>query len=430
VEVIVDDCTVNSDVFLVKVFEDPTTLISATTGAICQGETLELFSNAVNGVSYAWTGPNGFISNAADITLPGVTDLQNGTYSVVVTSQSGCTASNTFVVDNITELPVTPTLLADEITCDGSDLVLSTTAVGTLFEWISPLGDSPSNSGIPELTTTTGTTTIIPTSSVYLSGAWSVRVTDANGCTSTSNALNLNINEIPQALIINEGDVCSGESIVLSASNVAGANYLWYDADPSAGGVLISQDQSIELSGLVPDAYTYFLQIEVDGCQSLIVQSTATVNELPLAGPTFMYMSNVDCSASDLNLTANESGNGPFTYSWTGPNGFTSTDQNPILPGVASINNGSYTVQTTDVNGCVSALMSLEVDGVEDSVPEPVIVSTGSVCNGETITLSVQDYVGTQVTYNWTTPSGFTNITGQSSNTLIISPVDETIHWK
>jgi len=419
---------VNSDVFLVEVFEDPTALISATNGAICQGETLELFSNAVNTVSYAWTGPNGFTSNAADITLPGVTDLDNGTYTVVVTSESGCTATNTFVVDNITELPVTPTLVADEITCDGSDLVLSTTAVGTLFEWISPLGDSPSNSGILELTTTTGTTTIVPSSSVYLSGAWSVRVTDANGCTATSNALNLSINEIPEALIVKGGDVCSGESIMLSASNVAGANYFWYDADPSAGGILISQDESIELSGLVPNAYTYFLQIEVDGCQSAIVQSTAIVNELPAAGPTFMYMSNVDCSAADLSLVANESGNGPFTYNWTGPNGFTSTDQNPILLGVASVNNGSYTVQITDSNGCVSELMALEVNGIEDSVAEPVIVSSGSACNGESITLSVQSYVGNQVTYNWTTPNGFTGIIGQSSNTIIISPVDETLH--
>ena len=81
-----------------------------------------------------------------------------------------------------------------------------------------------------------------------------------------------------------------------------------------------------------------------------------------------------------------------------------------------------------DANGCQSAVNSLEVDGVEAAVAEPVITSSGPACNGESITLTVPAYVGSNVNYAWTTPAGFTGITGQNSNVLIISPVDGTIH--
>jgi hypothetical protein len=41
------------------------------------------------------------------------------------------------------------------------------------------------------------------------------------------------------------------------------------------------------------------------------------------------------------------------TYSWTGPNGFVSTDQNPLIQSVISGNTGTYSVTAT-LNGCTS----------------------------------------------------------------------------
>ena len=236
-----------------------------------------------------------------------------------------------------------PTITVNGPNCAGDPIELMTSSTGTNFEWIGPLGASQSTLMMPGLTTGTPSTTIDSSNPAYLSGDWRVRITDANGCVSLSDPIGIGINDVPLAIIINNGDVCDGEVVQLAANTVPGATYAWYDAEPAMGGVLISQDQAIEFFDMAPATYTYFLQVDANGCPSEVASSSITVNELPSNVPDFAYMSNIDCAAADLSLSANATGNGPFTYLWTGPNGFTSTLENPVIPGAATLSNGSYT---------------------------------------------------------------------------------------
>ncbi|MEO6719375.1 MAG: DUF2341 domain-containing protein, partial [Ferruginibacter sp.] len=59
------------------------------------------------------------------------------------------------------------------------------------------------------------------------------------------------------------------------------------------------------------------------------------------------------CSGTPLNLTATTVASS--TYSWTGPNSFTSSSQNPTLT-YTSAKAGVYSVQVTTTSGCVSAI--------------------------------------------------------------------------
>jgi len=58
------------------------------------------------------------------------------------------------------------------------------------------------------------------------------------------------------------------------------------------------------------------------------------------------------CQGQPIQFNAAITGSAiPFVYGWTGPNGFTSTDQNPVLSNTTTAATGTYTVTVTDALG-------------------------------------------------------------------------------
>jgi len=425
----VDGCVLFSDAYRVDVYEQPTVSPLATITDNCDGGRLELASNgatAAGALSYEWTGPNGFTSTQVNPVIDPATQANNGRYEVTVTNANGCTASNAVDVTGMLPPAETPTIDAPSI-CEGEDLVLTTSTSGTQFEWIGPNGASTSTLAMPGMTTVTGTTTLTAASANYLAGDWSVRVTDANGCVATSPAMVVDIYEVPVATPVNNGPHCTGTPVVLTANAVAGATYTWYDGNPAMGATVISRERVHAVGNLAAGTTNFFVEIEANGCVSVAASTPVVVYAAPAAAPTYSYTVAADCSPEDLTVNANPSaGLAPYTFEWTGPAGFTSTQENPVIASVDPSNNGSYVVVVTDANGC-SVRETVEVRDIVTSVPEPVIASSGPTCNGGTVTLSTSVYTGSSVAYTWTMPSGI-RISGQGTNTLVISGVDATVH--
>ncbi len=106
----------------------------------------------------------------------------------------------------------------------------------------------------------------------------------------------------------------------------------------------------------------------------------------PACAPSGVTASNNSplCTGSTLNLTSSvASGDTPFTYSWTGPNGFTSSQQNPSISNVTTDHSGTY--QVTISNSCGSASHSTEVIVLPEVFVSP---SAPSICQGSTIALN------------------------------------------
>ena len=264
VTVIVDGCEATSADNEVDVQANPIANPSATTGTICHDGSLELFANAADAISYLWQGPNGFTSTLENPVIAGVDVTYNGTYVLSVYNINGCNSKGEVQVINILQPAEVPTITVNGPNCEGDDMILSTSTAGQLFEWIGPLGASTGTLAMSGLTTTVGTTTLDPSNPAYMSGEWSVRVTDANGCIATSAPINVEINPVPVAIPSNDGPICEGEgNITLFASTVNNGEYLWYDADPAAGGNLVSTDQTFVLNNPIAGMTDYYLVVSL-----------------------------------------------------------------------------------------------------------------------------------------------------------------------
>jgi uncharacterized repeat protein (TIGR01451 family) len=66
-------------------------------------------------------------------------------------------------------------------------------------------------------------------------------------------------------------------------------------------------------------------------------------------------------------------------YSWTGPNGFTATSQNPSIPSASTLNSGIYSVTVT-VNGCSSLAGTTQATVNPD--PTATVSGSAAICPG------------------------------------------------
>ncbi len=126
------------------------------------------------------------------------------------------------------------------------------------------------------------------------------------------------------------------------------------------------------------------------------------------------------CAGSTLNLMASSVQGA--SYSWAGPNGFSSTVQNPVLPSVSTAANGVYAL-TVSAGGCISnpVLTFTTVSVV------PVIPSNNSISGKTTACSSTGGFVysvapvADATSYNWTVPSGATITAGQGTDSITVT---------
>jgi hypothetical protein len=188
----------------------------------------------------------------------------------------------------------------------------------------------------------------------------------------------------------NGGPYCEGATIQLSTPTVAGATYAW----TGPNGFTSSAQNPTRTNATTADAGTYSVTITVNGCTSAAGTTNVVVNATP-ATPTASN-GGPYCEGATIQLsTPTVAG---ATYAWTGPNGFTSSAQNPTRANVTTADAGTYSVTIT-VNGCTSAAGTTNV--VVNATPAtPTASNGGPYCEGATIQLSTPTVAG--ATYAWT----------------------------
>jgi len=317
------------------------------TNASCNGSNDgAVFTNSSGGTGTrvtTWYSDPGYIVNIGS--GPNISGLSAGTYYWKVTDDNGCEFFSTAVVNEPLPLSLSANVSSNY---NGADVSCIGFTDGSIFMSAGG-GTGPYDYSIDNGATFVATAVAgAHTENALGAGGYQILAIDANGCTSTN--VPVSIVDPPQITLTNGAtDVsCFGASDgTVSVSHAGGTgvvNFTWFD-NPS----LLPPDIGIgsTLGGLAAGPYFVSAQDE-NGC---FVSGVSTVNE-PAAVQVPVATSNSSvCQLADIELFASTIGGA--TYTWSGPNTFTSTQQNPVIGGATFAMAGTYSVVAT-VGGCTS----------------------------------------------------------------------------
>jgi gliding motility-associated-like protein len=344
-------CTNNPTSTNIIVKPIPSTPVAANNTPICDGGNVNLSASTVADATYNWRGPNSFTSASQNPSIVNAALVNRGTYYVTATV-AGCTGFADSTIVRINENPTPPVLSSNSPVCNGDPLQLTATAiVGADYNWTGPDGFNSSLRN-PSIKSTV----------ISNAGKYSVIIT-AGGCPSTtSSSIIVAVNPVPNApFASNNGPLCAGNALNLSASPVHGATYNWTGPN---GFLAISQNTAINNTSIA-DTGLYKVTATVNGCTSAAGNTIAVVKQPAIANAGTDQI--VCANNSIVNLAGTVTG-GSTTGQWStsGTGTFTAgitSLAGTYTPGNADKANGRVILGLASTNNsvCPSSISSIVV---------------------------------------------------------------------
>jgi hypothetical protein len=290
--------------------------------------------------TYSW-------SNMA--TTASITGVVAGTYSVTITDANGCSSTSSATITEPVVLAAA-SVVDLNATCNGaSDGGATASATG---------GTASYTYSWSNMATTASITGVI-------AGTYTVTVTDANGCSSTSSATITEPVVLAATSVVDLNATCNGASDGGATASATGGTapytYAWSNSATTTS-----------ITGVIAGTYSVTI-MDANGCSST---SSVTVVEPNILLSNISLDSNATCDGLP-NGGASASPNGgtaPYSYLW-------STNETTVS--ITGLTMGSYSVTTTDANGCQSV--------------ESIMVSSSS---------SSVSFISEQVCASYISPSG------------------------
>ena len=381
----------NSATATLSTLASPLSVTLAHTDVSCAGGT----DGSVTATVMGGTAPVDLLWSPGGQTTSTVTGLPAAVYTVTISDGAGCQLDTTVTVDE--PLPLIVTAMADVSICSGASVTLTATSAGgtgaVSYAW-SPLGPNVS----PTVTTT-----------------FSVIATDANGCTSAADQVDVNVGNAITPLISNSLPEGCAPWCVDFTTATPGVTFVWAYSDGT-------NDTGTSVTHCFSDAGNYDVTLTVtdaDGCSgTLTAPGLVAVEAIPDA--SFLPSPSVAIISSPTFVLNNTSeGATDFVWSFGDPQGSTSTSPSASITYAAV---GCYTVEllatsdagctdTERVELCVEDEFALYVPNTftpnDDGLNDVFGVST-SVRDPQAFELRVFDrwgselWVSTDVNTTWT----------------------------
>ena len=338
--------------------------------------------------------PGVTVGNASAIVIGGMTN--SGTainFGAAAQAAFGGGTSDGFVTkfgkDTIVSFrqPFTDTLMCPGTTFTVHDTVNYTFGTGNIFKV--QLSDASGSFTTPvQIGTVTSSTfgaipCTIPAGTTAGTG-YRIRIVSTNPVvTSVDDNVNIKIvTTLPATTITANSPVCVGQTINLGVTAPYTVNgYSW--AGP--GSFSSTQQNPSIPSVTTANGGTYSVTVtHANNCPAYVNTINVLVNSFIPPTPLDSSTSPL-CAGSTLYLFANPNYTGVFTYHWSGPGGFTSTLQNPVIPAISAADTGYYYLTDT-LDACPSLVDSIHVVINPTDTPNIVITVTpdDTVCAGTT----------------------------------------------
>lgn len=352
--------TVVSDTALITVNQNP--VIASENATICSNNPFTISpvnggSNIVpTGTTYTWSTPAivpvGAVSGAvAELTpqnqisqtlINSTTAPATVIYSVTPTSGL-CVGTNFTIVVTVNPA-ISPNVIVNNNTCFGvNNASITTSIVGGIppytITWLGPNGFTSSATNINNIEP----------------GIYDLTINDTGNCPYTNTYTITEPDDILITIDSKNDITCFGfanGSVNISVTGGTGNyNYTW-----TKDTLPFSNNEDI--TNLSPGTYVVTVT-DANNCGPKT--ETFTITQPPILAVSLVSQSNVECfGAATGAITINATGGTPiemtpgifdYNYAWTGPNGFTSSNQN-----LTNILAGTYNLTITDNQGCTDTL--------------------------------------------------------------------------
>ncbi|MBK6291509.1 MAG: T9SS type A sorting domain-containing protein [Ignavibacteria bacterium] len=364
----------------------PNPVISGPRSA-CQNSLQNYSTPGIPGNTYSWAVSGGNIIRAGQGT-PNVTVEWTlpGAATLTVTEVNGflCTVLNTINV-TVNALPNAVLTASGQTTfCQGGDVTLSAPIGFSSYIW---------NTG------ETARSIVVRTTGKY----WCT-VTDENGCSNSSDTIQVNVfpSTLPIIAINAPTTFCEGGSVTLTAPSGFNA-YLWSNG---------AQTQSI----VVTQSGSYTVTVaDNNGCTGTSTEVDVVVNPTPAPVLTLIGSANL-CSGDSVEVRAPA---GFVSYTWVSTSGTNyGTSRSIIIRQTDTV----Y-CQVVDVNGCVGSSDTVGITVAP--VAPPVITANGptTFCEGGAVTLTAP---AGYASYIWSNGSTGRTITVQNGGEFWVTVTNNT----
>lgn len=348
--------------------------------------------------------PNIYLCQPNCYSLNGFDFCESGTYVETLTTPEGCDSTINFT---IIKIPVQAAAqVRDTLTCAKTSVLLTSEGSSkgntVFYAWFNSSGQNISNADTA-LATAPGEYTLIVTN--FGGGG--------NACKDTATVVVV-ANTTPPLSNAGPDRVlsCAQAVIQLQGSGSVGPQYT-YQWVATNGGNIVSGAATLTPTVNAPGLYILYVTNNLNGCVSFDVTKVTAETLPPTAsaqGGTFT------CLQPTVTLQSTTNAVNP-TFSWTGPGGFTSNQQNPTVNA-----GGEYVVVVTDGNnGCTTTATATVIANTQPP---------GASAAGDTLTCVVNEVAlsggspASNPSFAWAGPNGFTS---NQQNPTVTTPGTYTL---